>query len=535
MRNFHVSTDRLTLSWRAAPREETPEAPGALSVVRLDAGPEPEVRVDDGRVLPEETTVTLLVRHRSGGAIAVTHDDPTLLRGLASEGDAVHGTVRFGSVAGTSAFTLWADGVPHVRVAVEVVPSKLDYRRDFRALVRDVRGLAEDLALAYVAPASLASEAGPGEAHPATAFAVLGASADALEAALGFAARQPLRSLVVVPADEAPHRAQRSTPALHRALARRGPEAAVLPQAVRRWSADTPEHRWLAAHLREAVRLLGRLEGRRGSGVRARAVREQAGALRKRLEPLLRRPPLDAVPPDVSAPLPAHRLDRAPGYREAAQALRHLHAYLRLAAGPLPLRLRDLHRLYETWCFLTLARSLARATGTPLPVERMLRPAPDGLGLRLAGGRQRLAFPLPGGGRLVLRFAPRLAAPGALVPQRPDLLLTHLMPGQPPLRFVLDAKYRLDARPATVARYGVPAPPAEALGTLHRYRDAIVERSGAARRVVQAVVLYPWRDDGTYASSRLAAALDGLGVGALPLLPGSTALLEAWIASVVAR
>ncbi len=60
----------------------------------------------------------------------------------------------------------------------------------------------------------------------------------------------------------------------------------------------------------------------------------------------------------------------------------------------------------------------------------------------------------------------------------------------------------------------MPGPPREALNTLHRYRDAIRDASGA---------------QGAFARSRLHRLLDEIGVGALPMLPGATAYLDAWL------
>ncbi len=233
--------------------------------------------------------------------------------------------------------------------------------------------------------------------------------------------------------------------------------------------------------------------------------------------------------------MPTLRLTRTPGYREAAQLIRLLSRRFSLDDKALSFHLRDLHQLYEYACFLWIVQALARTTGYPVDAHALVEVDETGLDLRLKTHRQNLAFPTPDGGLLVLRYVPRLAAPGALLPQRPDFLLTREVPGQPPRRYVLDAKYRLDASPAAVERFGTPAPPARALGVLHRYRDAILESeaSGPQRRVVQAVALYPWRDDGRYEKGALARSLREIGVGAIPVLPGAHHWLDAWVQALV--
>ena len=237
--------------------------------------------------------------------------------------------------------------------------------------------------------------------------------------------------------------------------------------------------------------------------------------------------PASALPP---AALPL-RGTLAPGYREAFRLLGLVRQRLRVGDGRLPAPLRALHLLYETWAFLAAAEALAVATGTRLDPRRLLRG--HGAALRLQLGPVRLAFRTPGGVRLVLERAPLLASP--LMPHalRPDLRIVRKVGEGAPEWTVLDAKYRLDRAPGYLDRIGAPGPPAASLGALHRYRDALVDAQGV-RRTVLAAALYPWRDDGRWAGSTLAASIDALGVGAVPALPSATDALDALIEGIVA-
>jgi hypothetical protein len=95
-----------------------------------------------------------------------------------------------------------------------------------------------------------------------------------------------------------------------------------------------------------------------------------------------------------------------------------------------------------------------------------------------------------------------------------------------------------------VQRYGAPGPPQAALNVLHRYRDAILETDKGAfesneplHTVVQAAAVFPYReqDEGDFEKSRLWRALCQLGVGAIPLLPGSVEYLEQWVRTCLRR
>ncbi len=104
--------------------------------------------------------------------------------------------------------------------------------------------------------------------------------------------------------------------------------------------------------------------------------------------------------------------------------------------------------------------------------------------------------------------------------------------GWPRLHLVLDAKYRLDDSPEHIDRYGAPGPPEDAINVLHRYRDAILEHHEHPKRsVVQAAAAFPYHPPPgqDFAATKLYQSLAEVGVGAIPVLPGETSLLERWL------
>ncbi len=78
---------------------------------------------------------------------------------------------------------------------------------------------------------------------------------------------------------------------------------------------------------------------------------------------------------------------------------------------------------------------------------------------------------------------------------------------------------------------------------LHRYRDAILERDPRVgdetlkRTVVEGAVLFPLRppEPGAFRGSPLWSALERLGIGALPFLPGETEYVREWLSRVLRR
>lgn len=535
-----------------APPEGAPSLRPPVGGFRL-AGPgfvlewgavEEAAPLDPAREVPrlrEQTAYPVFLRATGDLPVALEARDPVPLRALrrADGGRVVHGAVDFGAQVGTAALAVRVgDGVA-LRFSVEVAPTKLDYEDDYRALVADTEEIAAALALEYlraaVHPGLPAPSGGPSRLEWAL---LLRHAMDDLEAALARIARRPHAALAPERAPARAERVRRPDAALRRAVGRgagaggalRVGDAEVRERVgapVPRDVLDTPEHRWLAAQLRAIRR---RLDGVR-SAERARPltarqapVLAELDALRDRLARAARLDVLAAAAGDPPPGLASPRLLHAPGYREAHRACRLLSLGLRVRGGPAELALKDLHLLYEQWCWLALVRAVAGALGEPLPAAELLVEEGEGLRVRLRRGwGHALRFPLPDGGRVVLAYNPLFAGRGLLVPQRPDIVLEVHRPGRPPHRVVLDAKYRLDSSPAYVARYGAPGPPEDALNTLHRYRDAL----GAA----QAIALFPGRDeDGAFRGSRLWGAIEEVGVGAVPVLPGRCQSLDAIVA-----
>jgi len=564
---FSIETAVFTLVWsrrRGKPVPVTPEHAGppfGLVVQRQGYGAEPTVRIHqdqehgEGAPLFEETDYTLFVQSRAGAALHIRHQDPVLIRGLQRSQDSrvVHGTINFGAQVGQSRFVVEADGVPQVAFVVEVFPSKLDYRSDYEALRDDVREIAAELVLEC-----LRATYQPGRALPAEVSGTVGwvlllkEVVGDLEQALEYIARRPHQGIRHSVATHRIDRLRRPDATLRRAVQRGAGSGAWcvmdgglrvherMPGGAGQYTLDTPEHRWLAARLALIRTRLADLQAGvapRRIGLRQRHLREELGALQQRLARLAHHPMIQEVQGEAPEE-PPWRLLSASGYREAYQACLRLQQGLSLEGGPLHLRLKELHLLYEYWCFLTLVRLAAEATGQRAPLQSLIAVEQSGLRLRLRKGRrQTILFPLAGRRRLEVTYNPRFGGAGYLVPQQPDLLLTLRNAQGTAAQYVLDAKYRLDATPSYGRRYGTPGPPAEALNDLHRYRDAIRDRRGGGRAVVQALALFPYREatPGTFARSRLYRMLDEIGVGALPLLPGATTPLRDWLDRVLAE
>jgi uncharacterized protein len=519
-----------------------------------------------GPRLHEQTDYTVLVRSLSGAAVELRHRDPALLQGMATSGKGrlQHGSINFRSQIGRSAFSVVVDGTPEFDFEVEIFPTKLDYATDYVELLAEVQDILTGLVVEYLRATFQygGHDSSPKPTHVEWLTLLRHVLGD-LEQAAAQIARRPIRGLARKPEFARAERLRRADAAVRRAVLRGRGAGPLQPLTgglmVRQFiheqrprpSLDTAEHRWLAGQLRRIRRHLTQLReaeqnrqtrGAGQMGVRQLRIIDELTQMESRVARLERLEPFATAagpsPPGFASLL----ILTAPGYREAYRTCIILSLGLRISGGGLQLSVKDLHLLYEYWCYLALLRLVSEITGEPVPVRDLLSVRQEGLRVRVEKGRQHdVTFQAAGGRRVVAAYNPQYGGESLLVAQHPDLVLTVEDPAWPPIRLVLDAKYRLDTSTEYVSRFGAAGPPEDAINVLHRYRDALLEEDGndggrPKRTVVEGAVLYPLRPEAdAYRHSRLWRALERLGIGAVPFLPGETVHVEEWLRSVLQR
>ena len=517
---FTIETPRLRLTWSGPAAASRAAEPLAVRVG--------ETEREHDVWLEEETAYPVLVQSLDGSEVVLRHRDPVVVSGLVSadQGRALHGVVRFGSQAGRARFELLAGDVAEAAFEVSVLPTKLS-PEEVRAMRSHVEAHAVGLAVSALRPTTLAAGPSDGAVSVPVWLAALDQAVGSLADALREIERRPEAGLVREVEAVLTGRIRRPSPETRRGAARSGLGPATLPARPARTTLDTPAHRWLSerlARIDRQVRALGHEEAQRRPSARRRAVIADLARLAEHVSSLRRLPALAAVSGRAPA-VPPLVLRRRPAYAAAFDSLRQLERGMDLRAGGLDVATQDLAVVFETWCALAVVEAAAEALGVQAPA-RPFGVRAVGTDVRLGHGQKHAVRLHARGTRVEVAYNPRFPAPPALLPQRPDLVLTVHRDGRT-RRVVLDAKYRRDDSASYRRRHGAAGPPEDALGTLHRYRDAI---PGA---VEVAAALFPGTDDEAFRASRLWTSLDALGVGAIPARPGDTAALADFIGVVV--
>jgi hypothetical protein len=484
----------------------------------------------DAVALEEETTYLVLLRSLDGEPVALEHRDPVVTSGLATadDGRILHGRVRLGSQVGRIRFVIRRGSTAEFGVELDVLPTKLE-RSEVGAMRDGVEAAAAGLAVAALRPTTIDGQPHGADPPIPVWLAAVSRSLGRLTEAVREIDRRPALEAVRPVVEQRPGQIRRPAPETRRAAHRHGLSAPTLPARPARLSSDTAAHRWLAHRLDVAgdrlVRVL-REEGARRQSARRRQVMADVQSLRGAVAELRSLPVLASVgarPPTV----PPIVLRRRPAYAAAYDALSELDRGFDLRSGGLDVATQDLAVLFETWTALAVVDAFAEALGVEAPARPFGIDA-VGADVRLRRGRRHGVHLAGRSVGVEIVNNPRFPAPPALLAQRPDLLVT-IRRGGGVRRAVLDAKYRRDDSAGYRRRYGVAGPPEDALGTLHRYRDAII----GAPRVEVAAALFPGTADDAFLRSRLWSSLDRLGVGAVPIRPGDLSGLARLVASLI--
>jgi len=499
---FRARTDRVALSWSLARPAPKRLAFGGIrrSTFQVNFSPAANVREiwpGSGTTsglgeagtqtvfLFEETDYRILVES-VGEPLELRHDDRTLLAGIdrRNNNTVAYGIVNFGGNVGLSTFEVLVGGTLELAFTVEVFPTKIDYEVDYRQLVHEVDTMALGLAFEFLRATHQGGTVVRRRGTTPEWLLLLRTILQDLERAVRQIERRPYRSLTVEEELLRSDRIRRADGKVRRSL-RGAANLEHLPPTMwalpRRPSLRNPENAWIAAQLQLTARglnvLLRKLRDF-GEGAQRTSEIETLEALAVRIARLRRSEPIAAASDAAVTNFASFQLMRLPGYREAYTALLTLRLGLALEGEALRLSTKELHVLYEYWCFLAVIRILSEQLDTAPRLENLFEVTSRGLSVTLRQGRQSRARYDLRGRSIEVTYNPRFAA-GLLTSQRPDITIAIEEQGWPPILMILDAKYRIDTSPDYVQRYSTPGPPDDAINVLHRYRDAVLEPSAS--------------------------------------------------------
>jgi hypothetical protein len=457
-------------------------------------------------------------------------------------GNSLRGSINFGNDIGWFRLGVDCGDGKKQFLSFEVLPTKMDMASDFNLIntAVDTTYPLWRFSFARKTELELATSRKPHEHFPLLWLALFKSLRTELEQAVKLVCRSPHSRLLPQEKFLRPDRLKgRLSPRLEEQVTVQFLNAETHQRYrvdTRRLSVDTPENRFVKMVLIRSTRNLTNFVSKARRNDRApeqgrlsRTFFDELASWTKPLEQRLAEPLFREVGDFSGMSQESLVLHHRAGYAKVYRIWQELKLYLDLFGGQSSVSMKSVAELYEVWCLLEIRRMLSdlgfreneirKATLRTSGFEKelidgmgtafhLVRPS-DGLEIRLAhepifGSRKN---------NNIYSFT---------TPQEPDILLEATFPEGRRIRWIFDAKYRIAPEDNEWDRI-----PDDAINQMHRYRDALIHLEDAddgiaekSRPVVGAFVLYPGYFQDEEGSNPYQKAIDAVGIGGFPLLPG---------------
>lgn len=463
------------------------------------------------------------------------------------------GYLHFQNEVGFSEFEILEGKECLLRVRLEIFPTKLDYKKDYTNLLREVNEEIYNLAYHFIKRTHLSGSAELfKDPSPAEFYRLMEKHFIEYEEALAHIEKHPHHQLVTTYEEvrgDRLHKQDRHSRAYLRKNANKMVDVergiplgnrTVMPikglLMKKQHTVDTHENRYVKFTME---RIVSKLENLVAAIKKVFPEKEtdielisKLGVMITILRHKLREPFWQRIG-KLDRSINSLVLQMGNGYREVFQIYITISKSIVLHGELYKMSVKDIATLYEYWTFLKLGSILRKycISGE----QNIVQISNDGLFLNLQ--RDKVAqqkFTLPETGeQIILQYQYTTGRHGPTVTQKPDSMLSIEKQGKDFLfQYIFDAKYRI-----SVGENMILGPKDDDINTMHRYRDSIVaERNGGYERTAfGAYVLFPWHEELVYKEHALYESIRKVNIGGLPFLPNATMLVEQVIHSLLSK
>lgn len=514
-------------------------------------------RIHTSPLFFEQTDYEIIVKSRDGKSVSLWHENYSIrdkISPVTDSDDLISGIVNFGNSAGFSDFEISHDGKKSLVVRIEVFPSKISYKEDYQDMLQDISNEIAGAVLDFMRNTYQEFSIGSTQnTVPALFFEIIKRIFDKFQNAANTIISSPHHKLYVehpiVPAykvkkiDNYTIKWLQKHPE-HVVPMYVGYSAVKAPTVKKQITYNTLENQFAKFILKSTVKKLKDFRDRYTRSTRKpeeavlNSVDSMTGVLNKFVNTTFLRD-VDDYRATQSMSLV---FEMAPGYRELYKYYLMMQRGLSVHGDVFRMSHKDTAQLYEYWCFIKLVTLMKR--NYRLASSDVIKVDNTGVTISLVKGKKsEVKFINPRTGELItLAYNPG-EQNTQTVNQKPDNVLTLEKKGSNvPYKYVFDAKYRIENNPSDPFYPDTkPGPKVSDINTMHRYRDSIVYESDTPSRFMfektmfGAYVLFPYDDpDGEYKNHRFYKSIETVNIGGLPFLPGTTELLEDFLAELVA-
>ena len=515
-----------------------------------------EIHTGEYSIMPmfyEQQQYEILIEGKDGHRIAFWHDNINVRNKVTRASrnhEILSGVINFGNEIGYSDLVIQVDGSNYLRLILEVFPTKIDYKEDYKHIVEDVTKEVYNVVFDLLKKTYLGyQQSDRVNSSPVEFFAVINKIYKDFLRAADIIMAQPHHVLEttheVMPSHKVKKTDQRTIRWIekHPDHAKRVDGCILVERtlAVKRQVTYNTKENQLTKHILQST--ARKLESFKKSYMRLQRKEDQAvidkiDFMIKELNRRCNMTFLAKVNAKEASSGMSLVFSMAPGYRDLYKYYLMLLRGLSITGDVFNISVKDLALLYEYWCFIKLNSMMKDRY--QLISQDIVKVQGNGLFVSLVkGSSSRVKYCNPENGEIItLSYNPKN---GQLptVAQKPDNVLSlekktvNREGKKVKCEYVFDAKYRVNPALEGTDYYASishkPGPEVDDINTMHRYRDAIVYQNGAEpyeRTMFGAYVLFPYGNEDEYRTHKFFESIDKVNIGGLPFLPSATRMVK---------
>lgn len=504
----------------------------------------------------EQQNYEVIVESSSNSVVEFWHDNINIrnkVTPVGRSGKAISGIVNFGNEIGLSDMEIRINGNLYLRITIEVYPTKIQYQKDYLALIADVTDEIYNLVFDFLKKTYINTYVNNKTGSSLTEFfSIIRILFEQFINATDIILNRPQHELQSQREIVANHKIKHITHHTIKWLERhpenliKSDEIFIADKALsikKQVSYNTVENRLVKHILNSTMKRLIDLKNKyiRLSRSTDYDTIKEIDAM---INGLYRRTEFSFLKDVGQYSLTTSMslvFSMAPGYKELYKYYIMLRHGLSLDGDIFHISVKDLASLYEYWCFIKLNRIMKERY--KLVKQDVLRIDSKGIFVTLKkGSESKVMYENPKNGeKIELSYNPKLTNLPTTA-QRPDNVLSLIKKGKVNrYNYVFDAKYKINPSVAGSPYsqlYGTPGPEEEDINIMHRYRDAIVakniNREDFERSMFGAYILFPYDNEEEYENHKFNKSIESLNIGALPFLPSTTRMVTELLDDLIA-
>ena len=501
----------------------------------------------------EQQQYEILIEGNDEHKIAFWHDNINVRNKVTRASrnhEILSGVINFGNEIGYSDLVIQVDGSNYLRLILEVFPTKIDYKEDYKHIVEDVTKEVYNVVFDFLKKTYLGyQQSDRVNSSPVEFFAVISKIYKDFLHAADIIMSQPHHVLETTHEVMPSHKVKKTDARTihwiekHPDQAKRVDGRIMVERTLgvkRQVTYNTKENQLTKHILQSTAR---KLESFKKNYMRLQRKEDQAviDKIDSMIKELNRRCNMTFLA-EVNAKEASSGMSlvfsMAPGYRDLYKYYLMLLRGLSITGDVFNISVKDLALLYEYWCFIKLNSMMKDKY--QLISQDIIKVQGNGLFVSLVkGASSRVKYRNPENGEVItLSYNPKTGHVPTVV-QKPDNVLSlekktvNREGKKVKYEYVFDAKYRVNPALEGTDYYTSishkPGPEVDDINTMHRYRDAIVYQNGAEpyeRTMFGAYVLFPYGNEEEYRSHKFFESIDKVNIGGLPFLPSATGMVK---------